>query len=117
MESIRRFEVESQRSVLKIEECTLLPLTEFQRSRALWLRLAELVREADIPGRDLPAARRAVSGLGTADADAEAARQLRLLAAGAAMVLWDEPDQIRGAADRFWKRLEQIERVARLRPE
>src|SRR5206468_12069164 len=39
IESIRRFEVESQRSVLKIPDCTLLPLTEFQKSRAV---LAEL---------------------------------------------------------------------------
>ena len=30
VESIRRFEVESQRSVLNLEECFLLPLTEFQ---------------------------------------------------------------------------------------
>ncbi|MDQ6663911.1 MAG: transcription-repair coupling factor, partial [Acidobacteriota bacterium] len=35
IESIRRFEVESQRSVLKIGECTLLPLTEYQRSPEL----------------------------------------------------------------------------------
>ena len=34
VESIRRFDVESQRSVLKIEDCTLLPLTEYQKSRA-----------------------------------------------------------------------------------
>ena len=26
------------------------------------------------------------------------------------VVLWDEPEQVRGAAERFWKRLEQIER-------
>ena len=54
VESIRRFDVESQRSVLKIEECTLLPLTEYQKSEALLTELAELMREADIPGRDLP---------------------------------------------------------------
>ncbi len=36
IESIRRFEVESQRSVMKIHECTLLPLTEFQKSRRCW---------------------------------------------------------------------------------
>jgi transcription-repair coupling factor (superfamily II helicase) len=35
VESIRRFDVESQRSVLKIDDCTLLPLTEFQKSRDL----------------------------------------------------------------------------------
>ena len=54
VESIRRFDVESQRSVLKVEECTLLPLAEYPRSRALLAELNELVRESGIPGRDLP---------------------------------------------------------------
>ena len=64
VESIRRFDVESQRSVLKVEECTLLPLTEYQKSRALLAELGELVRESGIPGRDLAAARRAIPRLG-----------------------------------------------------
>src|SRR5208282_5802361 len=51
VESMRRFDVESQRSVLKIEDCTLLPLTEYQKSRQLLLRLGELMRETGIPGR------------------------------------------------------------------
>src|SRR5207253_3449360 len=42
VDSIRRFEVESQRSVLKLEDCTLLPLTEYQRSRSLLVKLGEL---------------------------------------------------------------------------
>ena len=25
-------------------------------------------------------------------------------------MVWDEPEQVRGAAERFWKRLEQIDR-------
>jgi transcription-repair coupling factor (superfamily II helicase) len=54
VESIRRFDVDSQRSVLKVEECLLLPLTEFQRSRAIFAELGERMREADLPGRDLP---------------------------------------------------------------
>ena len=33
IESIRQFEVESQRSVLKVNSCTLLPLTPYQKSR------------------------------------------------------------------------------------
>ena len=33
VESIRRFDVESQRSVLNVEDCLLLPLTEYQKSR------------------------------------------------------------------------------------
>ena len=35
VESIRRFDVESQRSVLNVEDCLLLPLTEYQKSRPL----------------------------------------------------------------------------------
>ena len=37
IESIRRFEVESQRSISKVEDALLLPLTEYQKSRALLL--------------------------------------------------------------------------------
>ena len=73
VESIRRFDVESQRSVLKIEECTLLPLTEYQQSRELLAHLADLVREADIPGARPASSRRAVSGVGVVGADAAAA--------------------------------------------
>ncbi len=54
IESIRRFEVESQRSVLKLNECTLLPLTEFQKSRPLLSELADQLRENGMPSRDLP---------------------------------------------------------------
>ncbi len=54
VESIRRFDVESQRSVLKVEDCLLLPLTEYQKSRPFLSELHDLMREADIPGRDLP---------------------------------------------------------------
>ena len=51
VESMRRFDVESQRSVLKIEDCTLLPLTEYQKSRGLLMELGELLSEAGIPGQ------------------------------------------------------------------
>jgi transcription-repair coupling factor (superfamily II helicase) len=110
VESIRRFDVESQRSVLKIEECILLPLTEFQRSRQLWLRLGELVREADIPGRDLPPPGEAFPGweLVTPMLKPRDASVFSLL--DRPVVIWDEPDNVRSAAERFWKRLEQIER-------
>ncbi len=110
VESIRRFDVESQRSVLKIEECTLLPLTEFQRSRQLWLRLAELVRDSDLPGRDLPPPGESFPGweLVTPMLKPRDGSVFSLL--DRPVVIWDEPDNIRGAAERFWKRLEQIER-------
>ena len=54
IESIRRFEVESQRSIMKLEDALLLPLTEYQKSRALLAELAELLQESGVPVRDLP---------------------------------------------------------------
>jgi transcription-repair coupling factor (superfamily II helicase) len=41
IESIRQFEVESQRSVLKVSSATLLPLAEYPRSRVLLRELAD----------------------------------------------------------------------------
>jgi transcription-repair coupling factor (superfamily II helicase) len=110
VESIRRFDVESQRSVLKVEECHLLPLTEYQRSRQLLLRLAELVREADIPGRDLPAPGEPFAGweLITPMLKPRGSSVFSLMERP--LVIWDEPDQVKSAAARFRKRLEQIER-------
>ena len=110
VESIRRFDVESQRSVLKIEDCTLLPLTEYQKSRQLLLRLGELMRETGIPGRDLPAPGDPFPGW---ELVAPMLRQrpssvFSLL--DRPLVVWDEPEQVHGAAERFWKRLDQIPR-------
>jgi len=109
VETIRRFDVESQRSVLKIEDCTLLPLTEYQKSRELLSQLADLMRAADIPGRDLPPPGEPFAGWELV------APMLRPKPASVfelverRVVLWDEPEQVRGAAERLWKRLEQIE--------
>jgi transcription-repair coupling factor (superfamily II helicase) len=110
VESIRRFEVESQRSVLKLEECTLLPLTEFQRSRSLWLRLAELVRDSDIPGRDLPPPGESFPGWELVTPMLKPRENSIFGLIERPIVVWDEPDSVRGAAERFWTRLEQIER-------
>src|SRR6266700_3579503 len=54
VESIRRFDVESQRSVLKIEDCQILPLSENQKSRTVLAELMELRHAAGTPSRDLP---------------------------------------------------------------
>ncbi len=109
VESIRRFDVESQRSVLKIEECSLLPLTEYQKSEATLIELGELVREAGIPGRDLPPPGQTFPGweLILPMVKPRDASVFSLLEKP--IILFDEPDQIRGAAERLWKRLEQIE--------
>src|SRR3981081_1839664 len=85
IESIRRFDVESQRSVMKLTEVEVLPLAEQPRMGATY------------PGWEFAAA-------------LEDRREQTLLdiEAGALIVL-DEPEQIRGAAERLWKRLDQIE--------
>ena len=117
IDSMRRFEVESQRSVMKIPECTLLPLTEFQKSRPVLAELTEQLREAGIPARDLPLPGETFPGW-------ELLRPLvRPLTASLfdlienPIVILDEPEEIRAAAGRFWKRLEDPERPALCPPE
>jgi transcription-repair coupling factor (superfamily II helicase) len=54
IESIRRFDAATQRSIHKLNECELLPLTEFQRSRPVLAALADHLRERGIRSRELP---------------------------------------------------------------
>ena len=83
VESIRRFDVQTQRSVVKVSEGRILPLTEQPRTGA------------PFPGWEFTAA-------------LEEPRDRSLLAlAGEAVVALDEPEQIRGAAERLWKRLDR----------
>ena len=110
VESIRRFDVESQRSVLKVEDCTLLPLTEYQKSRPLLAELAELMRQADLPGRDLPPPGEPFPGWELLAPMVRPRNSSVFSLLERPIVLWDEPEQVRAAAERFWKRLEQIER-------
>ncbi len=83
IESIRRFDVESQRSVVKISEARILPLAEQPREGPAY------------PGWEFAAAledRRDRSFLDLADE---------------ANIVLDEPEQIRAAEERLWKRLDQ----------
>ena len=109
VESIRRFEVESQRSVSKIEECLLLPLAEHQKSRALLAQLNELMQEADLPGRDLPPPGETFPGWELLSAMVRPRDSSIFSLLESPVVVWDEPEQVHSAAERFWKRLEQIE--------
>ncbi len=110
VESIRRFDPESQRSVLKVEDCTLLPLTEYQQSRALLVQLGELMREADIPGRDLPAPGEPFAGWELVSPMLRPKQGSVFSLLDRPIVVWDEPEQVKSAAERFWKRLDQMER-------
>ena len=83
VESIRRFDVESQRSVLKVEDCTLLPLDRISEvARRCWANWASCMREAGVPGRDLPPPGEPFPGWELLAPMAPAAQRLGLLAAG-----------------------------------
>ena len=109
VESIRRFDVESQRSILKVDDCTLLPLTEYQKSSALFSQLGELLREAGIPGRDLPPPGDPFPGWELIQPMVRPRNSSVFGLLNKPLVVWDEPEQIKSAAERFWKRLDQIE--------
>jgi transcription-repair coupling factor (superfamily II helicase) len=117
VESIRRFDVESQRSVLKVEDCLLLPLTEYQRSRALLAELGRLMEEADIPGRDLPPPGEPFPGWELVAPMVRPRLSSVFALAERPLLVWDEPEQVRGAAERLWTRLAQIESSAAYDPE
>ena len=110
VESIRRFDVESQRSVLKIEECALLPLTEYQRSRDLLVQLNDLADAPAPPGEPFP-------GWELLTGMVQPRESAMLSLVENPVIVWDEPAQVHGAAERFWKRLEQTERTAAYDPE
>jgi transcription-repair coupling factor (superfamily II helicase) len=105
IESIRRFEPDTQRSVAKTHEANLLPLIEYPQSRELFLELSRAAGPERIPdtgepfaGWELlvPLARpRTGSVFGLMDRP---------------VVVWDEPEQLAGAAGRLWTRLEDPER-------
>ncbi len=85
VESIRRFEVESQRSVMKISEAQILPLAEQPRLRGM----------DPFPGWEFSAA-------------LEDPRQHSLFdLAPDSTVFLDEPEQLLAASERLWKRLDQ----------
>ena len=108
IESIRRFEVESQRSITKLEEALLLPLTEYQKSRALLAQLAEFLAESGVPTRDLPPPGEPFPGWELVVPMVRPRSQSVFSLLDRPLILWDEPAQVMGAAERLWKRLEQI---------
>ncbi|HLX43446.1 MAG TPA: transcription-repair coupling factor [Bryobacteraceae bacterium] len=90
VESIRRFDVESQRSVIKVSEGRILPLAEQPREGA------------PFPGWEFTAA-------------LDQPREHSIVAlAGDPILVLDEPEQIQSAAERLWKRIEQQPEAADL---
>ncbi len=94
VESIRAFDPATQRSVLKLSEATLLPLSEWPRSKPLLRQLGSPEGES-------------FGGWEFRAAEAEERRSSVLEQSKRAVVVLDEPEQIRAAAGRLWKRLEQ----------
>lgn len=111
IESMRRFEVDTQRSVLRVEEAGLLPLLEYPKTRQLF---AEITEQA---GGEIPYTGEAFPGweLMVPLVRPRYGSVLGLLARP--VVLWDEPEQLRGAAERLWKRLEDPERPSPCPPD
>ena len=116
IESIRQFDVDSQRSVLKLEECIVLPLIEHPKSHALFEELAAAAEKAGeedavpVPGEPFPGWELAVPLVRPRTNSIFGLLQRPI-------VIWDEPEQLRGAAERLWKRLEEPERAALCPPE
>ncbi len=107
VESVRRFEVDSQRSVLKVEDCTLLPLVEHPKSRQLFVELGQAIGDEGVATTGEPFAGWEVL---VPLARPRSGSVFRLLERP--VVVWDEPEQLRGAAERLWKRLDDPERRA-----
>ncbi len=114
IESIRQFDVESQRSVLKVNAAALLPLAEYPRSPALLRQLAEAAQEIDLdlsnPGEVFPGWEFLVPLV------RPRTHSILSLAHDATIIL-DEPEAISSAADRLWQRLEKPDRPAHIEPE
>ena len=116
LESIRRFEVESQRSISKVEDTLLLPLTEYQKSRGLLVELAERLEESGVRARDLPPPAKPFPGWELLVPMVRPRRHSVFSLLDRPLILWDEPAQVLGAADRLWKRLEQTQQSSAYDP-
>ncbi len=114
IESIRQFDVESQRSVLKINAVTLLPLAEYPQSRSL---LRELAEAADALEIDLTNPGEVFPGWEFLTPLVRPRAHTILSLTPEALVVLDEPNAIESAADRFWQRLEHPDRPAPIEPE
>jgi transcription-repair coupling factor (superfamily II helicase) len=117
IESIRRYDAESQRSIHKLNECVLHPLTEFQSSRPMLAELAERIRESGARGRDLPVSGQPFPGWELL-VPAVRPRPASLLDFfDRPLVLLDEPELTSAAADRLWTRLRDAAATVNLDPE
>lgn len=99
IESMRRFDAGTQRSIQTVDHCTLPPLLEYPKSHALFMDMQAALGQESVPSAaPFPGWQQAVPAVrprrGTV---------LELLP-GALLVL-DEPAQCRAAVEKFWQRL------------
>ena len=108
IESMRRFDVETQRSVLRINDALVLPTIEYPKSRELFHELAEVAdrRQVIVPGESFPGWEFYVPLVRPRE------KSIFSLMKDALIVL-DEPELISSAADRLWKRLDEPGKDAR----
>jgi transcription-repair coupling factor (superfamily II helicase) len=117
VESIRRFDVETQRSILKVNGAHLLPLVEYPKSQELLRQLAETAENSDemdmalaMPGDVFPGWEYLVPLV-------RPRRETILALHSDALIVLDEPAAIVSAAERLWKRLDAPDRPAPIEPE
>jgi len=108
IESIRRFDVQTQRSVMKVSEASLLPLAEYPKSRELFLELADQMDVAS-PGDPFPGWELAVPLV-------RPRKHSLFSLTENPVVIIDEPEQNAGASERLWKRLEEKPEDKNVRP-
>ncbi len=117
IESIRRFDPESQRSIHKLNECVLAPLTEFQRSRKLLFDLAEHLRDSGMKTRELPVGGEPFAGWELMTAAIRKREASILDFFERPLLVIDEPEMTKAAAERYWQRLESSPGAAYVKPE
>ncbi len=114
IESIRQFDVESQRSVLKVNSVSVLPLAEYPQSRVLLRELAEAAEKSEIdlsnPGEVFPGWEFLVPLVRPRSSNI-------FSLAPESLIILDEPHAIESADERLWQRLEHPDRPAPLEPE
>jgi transcription-repair coupling factor (superfamily II helicase) len=105
VESMRRFDVETQRSVLQVSETSLLPLMEYPKSRQLFRELTDHVDRdrITVPGEQFPGWEFWVPVVRPRESSI-----LQLIRDP--ILIWDEPEQVASAAERLWKRLDDPEK-------
>jgi len=99
IESMRRFDPETQRSVHTTRDAVLLPLLEYPKSRALFKELYDFAGDrVSVAGEEFPGWEFWVTAVHPRTSSVFRLTRDSLL-------ILDEPEAIFGAAERFWKRL------------